>query len=301
MVANTERLGSTRAMTPVEPGVISLRYTDRWSAFDRGSSAQLIPGIGRARCACAVKSFQLANSLPTHFIEQVGPETIHVREFSVPGHESLSGKVHGRVLPVEWIWRDRVFGSLHERVRDGRVDPVTLGFAPGTEIAEGMQLPQMLLECTTKFEPVDRHLSDDEATTLAKVTPSQWDTARALLTEAVRVTNAAYDKVGFMCPDGKLEQGMLSDGTIVLVDVFGTQDENRIIDKATGAVCSKDMIRKWLNTQSWKEGLAKAKADYPKDKSKWPSYPELPEELVELVAKTYAEVAYRYAGVRVPY
>lgn len=288
-------------MTPVEPGVIALRYTDRWSAFDRGSSDQLIPGIGAARCACAVKSFQLANGLPTHYIEQVGPETIHVQEFSVPGHEPLSGKVHGRVLPVEWIWRDLVYGSLLERVKNGKVDPVTLGFAPGTMVAQGMKLPRMLLECTTKFEPVDRHLSDDEAMVLACLNSDQWSEARNLLSSTVGVTNTAYDKAGFMCPDGKLKLGHFSDGTkgmIVLVDVFGTQDENRIIDNASGGVYSKDAIRNWLNDRPWKAQLTKAKAEHPTDKSKWPPYPELPADLVGLVSERYAEVAYRYAGVR---
>ncbi len=294
-------MGSTRIMYSVEPGVIALRYTDRWSAFDRGSSAQLIPGIGAARCACAVKSFQLVGNLLTHFIEQVGSETIHVHEFSIPDHEPLSGKMHGRVLPVEWIWRDRVYGSLLERVKSGKVNPITLGFAPDTMVTEGMKLPCTLVECTTKFEPIDRHLWDDEVMGLAQITPSQWINAQDLLTNAVRVTNAVYDAVDFMCPDGKLELGMLPNDTIVLVDVFGTQDENRIIDKATGAVYSKDLIRNWLNKQPWKAGLTRAKAEHPGNKSKWPPYPKLPADLVELVSERYAEVAYRYSGVRISY
>jgi phosphoribosylaminoimidazole-succinocarboxamide synthase len=300
----SERTGSTRIMRPVEPGIISLEYTDRWSAFDRGSSDQVIPGLGAARCACAVTSFGLARArgLPTHFIEQVGPQTIHVLEFSVPGRDSLSGEVRGRVLPLEWIWRTNVFGSMLERIKDGRVDPVTLGFAPGTVVIEGMQLPKMVIECTTKFEPVDRHLSNEEALTLAGISREQQWAAQGVIAEAVYTTNAAYDAVGFMSPDGKLELGMLDDGTLLLVDVFGTQDENRLIDKATGDVYSKDLIRNWLNAQTfWKAALTGFKAEYPTDKSKWPPYPELPVTLVDLVSERYAEVARRYAGVNVVY
>src|SRR3989344_1093165 len=296
-MVKTERLGSTRVISPVEPGIISLHYTDRWSAFDRGSSSQLIPGIGAARCACAVKSFQLVGTrLPTHFIEQVGPETIHVQEFSVPDREPLSGKVHGRVLPVEWIWQDVVYGSLLQRIKNG-LDPTTLGFASGATITEGMKLPNILLECTTKFEPVDRHLSNDEAMALAWITPMQWGDAERLITDATALTNVYYEAAGFMVPDGKLELGIARDGSIVLVDVFGTQDENRVIEKTEGDVYSKDLIRNWLNKQPWKAELVKAKAEYPTNKSKWPPYPELPVDLVELVSKRYAEVAYRYAGV----
>jgi phosphoribosylaminoimidazole-succinocarboxamide synthase len=298
----SERTGSTRIMRPVEPGIISLEYTDRWSAFDRGSSDQLIPGLGASRCACAVKSFGLARArgLPTHFIEQVGPQTIHVEEFSVPGHDSLSGEVRGHVLPLEWIWRTNVFGSMLERIKDGRVDPVTLGFEQGVVVTEGMQLPTMVIECTTKFESVDRHLSNEEALTLAGINQSQQRMAKWLIAEAVSATNVTYDVAGFMCPDGKLELGMRPNGAIILVDVFGTQDENRIIDKATGDVYSKDLIRIWLNSQRpWKAALTAAKAEHPTDKSQWPPYPELPATLVDLVAERYSEVAYAYADVRV--
>lgn len=281
----------------MEPGVIAFKYTKRWSAFDRGSSSQLIPGIGVARCACAVKSFELARAagLPTHFIEQVSDTTIHVQEFSVLGHESLSGKVHGRVLPLEWIWRDLVFGSLLERLMSGAADPVALGFAAGTVVTKGMKLPKMLLECTTKFEVMDRHLTNVEARDLAGLSKSQWDDARGLIVQLVAVTNNHYNEVDLLSPDGKHELGMTLKGDIVGVDVFGTQDENRIIDKMTGAIKSKDLIRNHLKTRPWKKLLDEAKKQYPREKSKWPDYPVLPDDLVQLVSSEYADVAKRYA------
>ena len=55
------RIGTTKTITPAERGIIQFEYTDRWSAFDRGASEQEIPGIGAARCACVVRSFELAN------------------------------------------------------------------------------------------------------------------------------------------------------------------------------------------------------------------------------------------------
>jgi len=295
------RTGSTRIMTPVKPGVIALEYTDRWSAFDRGSSGQTIPGIGAARCACAVKSFWLAEAanLPTHFIRQVNPLTIHVQEFSVPGRETLSGMVYGRVLPLEWIWRVRVAGSLLIRIGSGEIDPVALGFPAGTKVVEGMKLPRLRLECTTKFEATDRHLSDKEARNLAQLSKAQWEASWHLITKGVKVTNAGYHEAGFECPDGKLELGMLNNGRIIFVDVFGTQDENRIIEEKTGASYSKDLIRSYLKDTPWKKELDKAKKEYPTDKSKWPPYPILPPDLVRLVSKRYAEVAWRYRTVRI--
>lgn len=294
----TQRVGSTRLMVPVEPGVINLIYSDGWSAFDRGRSSQPIPGIGKARCACAVKSFELARSagIETHFMDQVDEVTIRVKEFSVPGRKPLSGKVHGRVLPLEWIWRVRAAGSLLERLRKGALTPKDLGYAPGTVVTEGLKLPKIRLECTTKFESVDRHLSAYEARKIAEIDERRWNEVWNLISQAIEVTDAQYEKAGFLRPDGKLEIALFIDGRVAIVDVFGTPDEDRIIDRATGNVFSKDLIRNHLKALPWKSELDRAKTEYPADMSKWPPYPLLPDELVERVSSRYAEVALRYSN-----
>jgi len=237
--------------------------------------------------------------LPTHFLEQVDPVTVHVQEFSVPGRESLSGKVHGRVLDAEWLWRAYVYGSLLERIQKGKADPVSLGFAPGAVVTEGTKLPHLIHECTTKFEPTDRHLTDSEARERTGLSEIQWEEARQLLAGAVEVVGKQYERAGFVTPDGKFELGQTVGGTVILVDVFGTPDENRILEKATGDVYSKDIIRNYLKTLPWKSELDRAKAAYPTAKSKWPEYPTLPADFIDLVARRYAEVARRYAGVGV--
>jgi phosphoribosylaminoimidazole-succinocarboxamide synthase len=234
--------------------------------------------------------------VPTHFKRQATARIIHVKEFSIPGREPLSGKTHGRVLPVEWIWRARVFGSLWKRIEEGRVSPVSLGFEKETTVTKGMKLPSLMLECTTKFEEVDRHLSDEEAKDLAELTNEQFDEARQLVVQAVALTNARYEKAGFMCPDGKLELGMLDNGKPILVDVFGTPDENRIIDRKTGELYSKDLIRNYLDDTPWKKELEKAKARHPHGKGKWPAYPVLPHDFLYLVGMRYCAVAKRYAA-----
>ncbi len=297
-----ERKGSSKIIRAVEPGVVDFIYTKGWSIYDRGTSPQTIPGIDRARCACAVKSFELAREagLPTHFIEQINPTTIRVMEFSVPGKPPLSGKVHGRVIPLEWLYRMYAKGSLLERLKEGKITALDLGFLAGTIVTDGMKLPYLRLECTTKFEPVDRHLSDEEARELAELTDEQWAAARYLLERLAEVTDAQFRIANFLRPDGKGELAIrYADGAIVGVDVFGTQDENRIIDRTTGEVYDKDLIRDHFKTSPWKKALDEAKKKYPDDKSKWPEYPLLPGELVDLVSERYAAAAFRYAGVRI--
>jgi phosphoribosylaminoimidazole-succinocarboxamide synthase len=298
---NNQRMGSTRIASAVEPGVIAFRYTDMWSVFDRGPSPQEIPGLGAARCACSVKSFKLAqrDGVPTHFVRQADEVTIHVREFGVPGKEPLSGKVHGQVLNAEWIWRLLAYGSLLERLRLGERLPEDFGFAPGTKVTEGMRLPVMVRECTTKFEAVDRHLSNEETRNLIRIDQEQWDTAWLLVKRAQDAIAASYDKARFMRPDGKMELGMTDEGGFAVVDVFGTQDEDRIIDLDTSELCCKDLLRNELKSLPWKAELDRAKKDHPNDKSKWPPYPRLPDEFMSMVLTRYAEVARRYAGVTI--
>lgn len=294
------RLGSTRQIVPVRSGVVDFVYTDKWSVFDRGPSPQEIPGLGGARCACAVKSFELAHEagIETHFFERIDERTIRVQEFSVPGSSALSGVREGRVLPLEWIWRDRVYGSLYERLVRGTVSKESLGFGPHDIVEKGTRLPALRQECTTKFESVDRHLSDENARLLAGLSPAQWEEAKEVIRGAIRASNDRYNSVGFMCPDGKLELGRRWDGTIVLVDVFGTPDENRIIRKSDGEVFSKDLLRDYLKEEEpvWKTALDNAKLEHPNQKELWPEYPELPQFVIDLVSDRYREVAEAYAG-----
>ena len=286
------REGSTRVMVSTgEPGTVAMHFQDSWSVFDRGPSRQLIPGMGAARCACAVKSFKLAAEagVKTHFLSQEARNVIHVMEFTAAKPETLSDFSYGRVLPLEWIWRGRVFGSLLARLESGALDKRTLGFAEDTKVTRGTKLPKLILECTTKFEPVDRHLTDEEARTLARLSKKEWESAQELVRRFVRRTNERYEEVGYECPDGKL----------VLVDVGATPDENRILQQGTEKMYCKDLIRDYLKQTPWYPELQQAKAACPDDPSRWPAYPELPDDLVQRVAARYKQVALHYAGVHV--
>ena len=295
------RLGSTRIMTSVEPGVIALTYTNQWSAFDRGSSPQEIPRIGAARCACAVRSFKLASAdnRSTHFVRQADDMTIHVQEFLVPGHELLSGKVHGRVIPLEFLDRARAAGSLLRRLREGKITPESLGFPEGTEVKQGDKLPRPILECTTKFEPMDRHLSDTEAKELAGLDDTQWREVWELVVGINNMLEAGLSRVGFARYDGKKEVGLSRTGKMIAVDVFGTPDEDRILNAKTGDLHCKDLIRNYLESLDWYQLLVQAKKEHPDDKSRWPPYPVLPDWLTQLVSERYAQLTLFYAGERV--
>jgi phosphoribosylaminoimidazole-succinocarboxamide synthase len=296
-----KRIGSSKIMTAVKPGVIAMQFTDGWSAFERGTSPQTIPLMGRARCACAVKSFEVARKggVPTHFIEQVDERTIHVQEFGIEGKRPLSGEVAGTVIDLEWLYRTSAAGSLLRRLATKEIKPEDLGFASGTEVTKGMRLPRMIVSCTTKREAIDRHLKNKEAAKLAGLSESEWHTARIFVEELAKALQDGFALAGFDIWDGKDELAWRHGGLLVAVDTFGTQDENRIIDHATGHNHDKDIIRDYLEVHPWMDQLNAAKAAHPTDKSKWPPYPVLPDWLVAVVVDRYCAVAGRYAQVRI--
>jgi phosphoribosylaminoimidazole-succinocarboxamide synthase len=299
-----ERRGSTRVIRAYRTGEISLLYTQKLSAFDRGAGSQDYPGIDAARCVCSVKSFELAQKagLPTHFVEQISDRTILVREFAVPNKAPLSGKVHGRVLDLELVHRSESQGSFQERADKGIVTPEMVGLPVGTKITKGMKFPKMFLETTTKFGTTDEPLSDSEAKLREGLDEESWGKLWGLVSGAIHLSNEAYAKAGFNVPDGKLEAGRLADGSFCIVDVFGTQDENRLIDLKTDELYSKDLLRNWLKEQKeWYALLTQAKKEHRTDKSKWPPYPPIPEGLVALISSRYAEAAKRYTGITVNY
>src|SRR3989344_4614374 len=122
--------GSVKEKYRVEPGKLAFVFSDRFSAFDIGPHPQTIPGKAEAVCACAVRSFKIARQVgvPTHFIEQIDDVTILVKEAQVITDRPLSTQDTNYVVPVEWISRFRVAGSIDRDFREGRKMPTDYGF-----------------------------------------------------------------------------------------------------------------------------------------------------------------------------
>ncbi len=282
-------------MSVFAPGQILVSIGDYWSAGDKGRSSQPIPGMGSARHRCAVQSFKIAqrHEIPTHFVCEAEDGFV-VEEFTVPNHEPLSGETAGEVLNGEWIWRLYLMGSLWDRVERGELDPRELGFAKGYTPKKGERLPRVHLECTTKYETIDRRLTDEEARDLMKLSIFSWHNAWELLTKTSEATDAKAYARGFCFPDGKGEIGRRHTGELVMVDTFGTPDENRVLKIFDQEIYSKDLIRNYLKEVGYWAFLKAAQQRHPNDTSLWPNYPRLPDNLVALVSQRYTAFADAY-------
>ncbi|MEZ4200382.1 MAG: phosphoribosylaminoimidazolesuccinocarboxamide synthase [Candidatus Paceibacterota bacterium] len=297
MTHNNSYAGSSRTLTAERRSIVRTVIGDYWSAGDKGRSNQPISGMGAARHRCALQSFALAHQagVQTHFVREVEGGFL-VRELRVPTHEPLSGFTHGEVLPLEFIWRLYLMGSLWQRVESGEIDPRELGFSRGYQPFQGEPLPKPRLECTTKYEPIDRKVSNEEACDLAKMSTREWQTAWALIVKVAQVTDQHAQERDFYFPDGKMELGRLDDGQLILADTFGTPDENRVVRMSNGFIYSKDLIRNYLKEVGYMEALKTAQSQYPQDPSAWPDYPKLPLDLVAMVESRYTAFAACYAG-----
>ncbi|MEK7462228.1 MAG: phosphoribosylaminoimidazolesuccinocarboxamide synthase [Patescibacteria group bacterium] len=277
---------------------IDMVFTNHYSIFDVGRSPDTILGFGRARASIANAAFGALHKdgLPTHF-RSYNPETntINVEPFNVyelPG--CMYEKARGRVVPLEIIDRRCVTEALIER---GRNDPVFQRKMLAhlfDDVVLGAEFTRPLIECTTKYEPIDRKLSDQEAIGLSNLGEASFAELTKLISDASDCMTDFFAPRGFKRIDGKWEVAITYDGpNFVIVDA-ATPDEMRLVAHDDGLSHDKDPIRSYAKSEypDWYASLGKAKQDWPNDPSLWPSYPWkcLPEAISNEVARRYKRV-----------
>jgi len=84
----------------------------------------------------------------------------------------LTEKDTNCILPIEWITRYLLSGSLLRDLKSGKKKLEDYGFDPTKQVPpEGTVLPWPVNHATTKFEESDRELSHEEALRLCGITP----------------------------------------------------------------------------------------------------------------------------------
>lgn len=158
------------------------------------------------------------------------------------------------LVPLEIVFRNRV--PVGSSLR-GRTTPEEFGLGFDDWPDEPVDLPEPVVEFSTKYEEQDRYLSRDEAADIAG--PASIDELEALAREVNRLVTDQATETGFVHQDGKIEC-LYYDGEIRVADVVGTFDENRF--SYDGQQVSKEVIRQYhKRTQpAWVEAVSEAKA-----------------------------------------
>jgi len=253
-------------------------FTDDYSVFDWGKMPDAIPNKGASLCAMGAANFESleAEGVPTHYRGVVtGGEVVDLGSVAAPPremaidltrvpelphegreydytayHEAAGGNY---LIPLEIVFRNTVpvGSSLRSRADPAEFD---LGFDAWPE--EPVDLPEPVIEFSTKYEESDRYLSRENADYIAG--EAAIDDLEAIAREVNRVVTETAADAGLKHEDGKIEC-LYYDGEIRVADVVGTFDENRF--SHDGQQLSKEVLRQYhKRTQpEWVEAVSEAK------------------------------------------
>ena len=283
-----------------DPDIIEFRYTDQISVFDQ-IIPSLIPRKGESLNRTSCYWFELvekAGICETHVIEMNAPDRVRARRFDVirePG--AISRERENVFVPLEVICRHYLAGSGWRRYDRGDATAEEFGFEPGTVLHQGIKLPEPYLEVSTKFEKFDRLLDRKEALEISNLTEQEFDSILSIVVEVDKIIESEASKRGLIHVDGKKEFALGKNRVPVLVDSFGTLDEDRWWDAAKyleGEIVqlSKEFVRgHYLSTGHHNE-LYKAREEGTEE----PPIPALPQDIIDKTAELYSGMYSRLTG-----
>ncbi len=271
-------------------------FTDKISVFDK-IIPTLISGKGVSLCMTSKFWFDRLKEkgIRTHLLSVPEYDKMKVRKFSVL--EKYDGKTEGNYLvPLEFVTRYYAAGSLMDRLKSGKVDFRDLGLSSMPEYGE--KLPEPFFEVTTKFEKFDRPLDVKEATGISGLTEDELEEARKLILKIDSTIDEEVSRRGLIHADGKKELALDVDRNFVVVDTFGTADEDRFWDReeyVKGVVheLSKEFVRQYYRSTGYHEKLYEARRRGTKE----PDIPPLPDDLKKKTEDLYRKMYSRITGL----
>ena len=293
------RRGKVKEVYEVSKTELEFVFTDQISVFDKVIPT-LVPHKGETLCRTSAHWFKLVEGLGvrTHFLRVLDGNRMRVRRVQViPDYDTITSKTKNFLIPLEVIARYYVAGSLHDRIKAGKIRPADAGFPTGHAPRYGEPLPRPFVEVTTKLEKVDRELTTAEALAISKLSPGEYDDlVKAVLMIDDRL-NTEVRKRGLIHVDGKKEFAMDQERRLMLVDTFGTADEDRFWDleayqKGEQIELSKEFVRQYYRKIGYHQALMEAReAGGPE-----PDIPPLPEEVTKEVSDLYVALFERLTG-----
>ena len=292
--------GSVKDIHQLSDTELEFVFSDRISVFDKPIPVE-IPRKGEVLARISAFWFDVAGSLGihTHFLGMTSPRSMQVRRVAViRDYSRITKQTRGYLIPIEFVSRYYVAGMLYDRVRAGQFDVVDLGFSAGYLPRYGEKLPRPLCETGTKLEPVDVFIPAIDAMAMGALSEAQlrqiWSVVARLDQEIETVLGR---KGKLIHPDGKKEFAIDIDGGLMLVDTFGTPDEDRFWDAeayATGECVelSKEFVRQYYRKIGYHGRLMDAR----KTGQSEPNIPPLPDNVLKQVSDLYISLFERLTG-----
>ena len=287
--------------TENESGIGVFQFSDDYSVFDYGKMADKIPDKGEALCRMAAYNFKELEKLgiKSHFRQLISGNEMEVDLVRVlrPGRDEITEQTTNYLVPLELIFRNSLpkGSSVFKRVEAGETTWEKLGLdivpVPGT------MLEAPIFDVSTKLERLDRYMGWGEAQELAKLTDSELQELKEKLNSINEFITKKAGQIGLEHADGKVEFGMNPERKLMLLDVVGTLDEDRMLYH--GRHVSKQVLRDYYaDNTDWGSEMEKVKkAGLPEEQ--WPKPPHLPKELIEIVSNMYKAVTEEWIGERI--
>jgi phosphoribosylaminoimidazole-succinocarboxamide synthase len=293
------RRGKVKEVYEVSKTELEFRFTNDISVFDKHIPSE-IPHKGETLARTAAHWFELCGNLgiPHHFLSLSGPTSMRVKRVQVvPDPKTLGPKAKNYLVPLEFIVRYYVAGSIWDRIRAGKVRAEELGFPAGKPLAYGEKLPEPFFEMTTKLEPIDRLLTAAEARELSGLDARQVDRVKETILKVDAAMEKEIEPRGLIHVDGKKEFAVDEVGQLMVVDTFGTADEDRFWDRAAfergrQVEFSKEFVRQHYRSTGYYDTLTAARDG----KMEEPAIPPLPPLLIDEVSRLYTTVFQRLTG-----
>ena len=212
-------------------------------------------------------------------------------------YSKIDGTTTNYLIPLEVICRYYAAGSLLDRIKSGKVTPEQLGFPAGYQVKKGDKLPTPFIECTTKLEAHDENLTDEEAKEMAGLSDAEFQEIKDTVLRIDALIEREAGKRGLIHVDGKKEFGYDKDRKLMVVDTFGTLDEDRWWDadeyaKGNIVELSKEFVRQYYRETGYHDALYDAREKGLPE----PDIPALPQEIIDRVSKLYIDMYERITG-----
>ncbi len=136
---------------------------------------------------------------------------------------------------------------------------------------------------------------------LAKLDKNEWDTLWESVLKIDEVIEKEARARGLMHVDGKKEFGFDENRDLMLIDTFGTADEDRFWDvkeleeKGKMLELSKEAVRQFYRSSGYHKELMDAR-DAGASKDEEPAIPALPQNEIDKIAGLYKEMYERLTG-----
>ena len=288
--------GSVKEIYEISEGELIFNFTDQISVFDKVITT-LVPNKGETLCRTTAYWFNRLDRLgiPHHFLEFIPPRQVRTKKVDIIRDYSLMGPdTVNYLIPLEFISRDYVAGSLYDRLNEGKISPESLGFNDLPVYGEKLKEP--FLEVSTKLERVDRLLDDEEALKISGLTESEYEGIKDTVRMIDRELASVEDR-GLIHVDGKKEFAMDENREVMLIDTFGTADEDRFWDlqsyrKGEFVELSKETVRQHYRQTGYKDRLYDARERGEAE----PDIPPMPDDLVKKTSSSYIELFERITG-----